>query len=359
MIPAAFYAPMKSPSHPVPSGDRAMARALRIALGAAGIEADVASDLRSRDGAGDTAAQDALITKAHEELPKVLAKGRTKGWRVWITYHNYYKAPDLLGPAVTRALGIPYVQIESTRARKRLTGPWARFAERAEAATDAAAAVAFFTLRDAEALHAYAPPVQSLVHLPPFLPREVLPPETTRKGAMLSVGMFRAGDKLASYKLIAETLGRLETDDWQLHIAGDGPAHTAVAALMSPFGPRVRFLGELDHDALQAAYGQASLLLWPGVNEAFGMSYLEAQATGLTVVAQDRPGMRDVLAPNAAYPHEGQGASALAARLDLLLSNEKLRAKLGEGARAHVAKHHLIGTASARLRALIDEVLSR
>ena len=28
---------------------------------------------------------------------------------VWFTYHVHHKAPDLLGPAVSRALGIPYV----------------------------------------------------------------------------------------------------------------------------------------------------------------------------------------------------------------------------------------------------------
>lgn len=359
MIPAAFYAPMKPPTHPVPSGDRAMGRALLSALDAAGVRADLASKLRSREGAGDAAAQEAIFLAAEAELPQIIAAGRAAGWRIWITYHNYYKAPDFLGPRAARALGIPYLQIESTRARKRLNGAWARFARAAEDAADTADAVAYFTAQDEEALRAYAPPDQSLFHLHPFLPRSDLPDETTRSGAILSVGMFRAGDKLASYRIVADTLAQLRATDWQLEIAGDGPAREDVMQLMSPFGAQVRFLGELDADALHAAYARSRLLFWPGVHEAFGMSYLEAQATGLTVLAQDRPGVRDVLAPNAAYPNVDAGSAALAARLDLLLSNEKLVKKLGEGARIHVARHHLLTAASARLRALIEEILSR
>jgi glycosyltransferase involved in cell wall biosynthesis len=125
---------------------------------------------------------------------------------------------------------------------------------------------------------------------------------------------------------------------------------------MSPFGNRVRFLGKLEDGPLQAAYGRARLLIWPGVNEAFGMAYLEAQAAGLAVLAQDRPGVQDVLYPGAAYPAPEDGAAALADRLDLLLAVPKLTSHIGRAARAHIAEHHLIGPASATLRAILAEV---
>ena len=94
---------------------------------------------------------------------------------------------------------------------------------------------------------------------------------------MLTVGMMRHGDKLASYQILSEALAHL-TGDWHLNIAGDGPARRQVEALMAPFGQRVRFLGLLDRKELQRVYQQSSLLAWPGVNEAYGMIYLEAQA---------------------------------------------------------------------------------
>jgi hypothetical protein len=55
--PVAFYAPMKPPDHPTPSGDRRMARALLRALGRTGRPVELASRLRSYDRAGDPVRQ--------------------------------------------------------------------------------------------------------------------------------------------------------------------------------------------------------------------------------------------------------------------------------------------------------------
>src|SRR5205085_7329937 len=61
-----------------------------------------------------------------------LAERLLRRWRnepaqapdLWFTYHLYYKAPDWLGPAVSAALGIPYVLAEASCAPKREGGPW-------------------------------------------------------------------------------------------------------------------------------------------------------------------------------------------------------------------------------------------
>ncbi|MEO0938280.1 MAG: glycosyltransferase family 4 protein [Pseudomonadota bacterium] len=346
----AFYAPLKSPNHPTPSGDRTMARALMNALEGAVL----VSELRIYDKDGDAAQQEALMQEAEAEVQRLLAHANAGQWRAWLTYHNYYKAPDLIGPAVCAALGIPYLAVESTRARKRLTGPWARFAAAAEAASDAAAAVFYLTARDAEALRAYAPEGQKIVHLRPFLDRDVLPMTRDGDGGILSVGMMRRGDKLDSYTLIAQTLGHLTAPDWRLNVVGDGPARAEVAALLAPFGAQVHFAGRLDADALQTAYANAAVLLWPGVNEAFGLSYLEAQACGVPVVAQDRPGVRDVV--HAPLAPVQDGPQALAAMIDRLLADEDLRLRRGRAARQRVAAYHLRGAAAACLARTIAEV---
>lgn len=353
----AFYAPLKPPTHPVPSGDRAMARALIAALEYAGYGATLASDLRIYDGRGDATIQDDLYARAQDEIARILDQTQAQNWQAWITYHNYYKAPDLIGPAVARTLNIPYCQIESTRARKRLSGPWARFAQDAEAACDAASAVFYLTEHDAQTLRRDAPDGQHLYHLRPFLARATLPDASTRTGAMLSVAMMRRGDKLASYALISQTLAALPRDlDWQLEIAGDGPARDEVAALMAPFGDRVTFLGALDPQGLAARYATASLLLWPGVNEAFGMIYLEAQAAGIPVVAQDRPGVRDVV--HGPLIDVANGAHALAARICALAGDADTRRTQGTYARAQIGAHHLLGQAATTLKAGIEEAMT-
>ncbi|WP_093917092.1 glycosyltransferase family 4 protein [Sulfitobacter marinus] len=325
-----------------------MARALIAALEYGGATVTLASTLRSRDGTGDSALQTRLLDQAQGEIARFSQLGRAEGWQAWVTYHNYYKAPDLIGPSVARHLGIPYLLIEASRARKRLIGPWARFAKATETASDAADVIFYFTHRDAETLERDRAGAQQLIHLPPFLMRSSVDAAAAPDGHMLAVGMLREGDKLASYKIIADTLAQLPDTGWSLRIAGDGAARARVEALMAPFGPAVQFLGQLDADALADVYRTSSLLFWPGVNEAFGLAYLEGQAAGLPVVAQDRPGVRDVLAPGD-YPDPAGGIPPLAARLQKLLSDSELRHRLGRKAQDHVAAHHLLPAASATL----------
>ena len=344
----AFHAPMKPPDHPVPSGDRTIARALIQALSHLGAEAQIASRFRSRDGAGDAGVQQALLRKADGEVARILRAADTAGWDGWLTYHNYYKAPDLIGPSVSAAMGIPYLLVEATRAKKRLVGPWADFSRRAEAATDAARVVFCFSERDAVALRRDAPAGQRLVPIRPFLTTLPAPAAGGDGTAILSVGMMREGDKLKSYALIADTLARLGSRPWTLAIAGDGPARDSVARLMRPFGARVRFLGALDADAMRAAFDRADVFLWPGVNEALGMVYLEAQGAGLPVVAQHRPGMIDVLAPEE-YPSVEAGAEGMAAMLAAYLDDGQARRAAGRRARAHVADSHLLDRAAKTL----------
>ena len=345
----AFYAPLKPPSHYIPSGDRAMGRALIHALEYIGAEVTLASTLRTRDGAGVAQAQRGLMDEAAHEVTRLTAKGRAAKWDAWVTYHNYYKAPDLIGSQVARAMGIPYVQIETSRARNRLTGPWADFARAAEAAADAADAIFYLTERDAETLRRDAPKGQRLIHLRPFLDRDDLPAASTLKGPILAAAMMRTGDKLASYQIIAETLARLPKGAWRLHIAGDGEAREAVETLMAPFGDAVTFLGGLDADAMERAYQSASMLFWPGVNEAFGLTYLEAQAAGLPIVCQDRPGVREVLVPGD-YPAPDAGAPALAEQVMAFINAPQTCKDAGLRARDHIAAHHLLPSAAETLR---------
>lgn len=349
----AFYAPMKPPHHPVPSGDREMARNLMQIIAAGGAEVSLVSGLRTRDKSGDEAVQAELRTQAAAEADQLIRE--MPDCALWVTYHNYYKAPDLIGPAVAKARGIPYVQIESTRAQSRLTGPWADFAWAAHTAADAADVIFYLTDYDRETLERDRCGGQALVHLPPFLPAERLSQPSALTGPMLAAGMMRDGDKLSSYRIIAQAL-RYVTRGWQLEIAGGGPARAKVEALMAPFGGQVRFLGQLSREELSAAYRRASLFLWPGVNEAFGMVYLEAQSHGLPVAAQDRPGVRDILAPGS-YPPPDAGPAALAAEIDRLLADPALRSRRGAAGRKLIARDHLAPAATARFWAAVRPLL--
>ena len=320
-----------------------MARGVMNALSEIGA-VDLVSELRSRDGAGDAALQADLITQAEAEVDRLIHKG---GWDAWVTYHNYYKAPDLVGPAVCAALDIPYHLIEASRAKKRLNGPWGAFAKRAEAACDAARVIYYFTEHDHFALQRDKPVGQHLEHLKPFLDQDELPAVSDQKvsKSLLAVGMFRHGDKLRSYTNLAAALHHVTTPDWTLDIVGSGDAEDAVRALFAPFGDKVSFLGKLPAEEVAQQMQKAEIFVWPGVNEAFGMVYLEAQANGTPVVAEDRPGVRDVVGPASTLTAQDD-ARAFAVAIDATLAKPRdLSAH-----RDFISNAHLRGSAVGTMR---------
>ncbi|MFV0473495.1 MAG: glycosyltransferase family 4 protein [Pikeienuella sp.] len=352
----AFYAPMKAPDHPNPSGDRRIARLLIEALGSAGWDVGLASRLRAHQREGDPAAQDMLFRQAERIVGKTLAGYERAGEApaIWFTYHCYYKAPDLIGPAIARALSIPYVVAEGYRSRKRLEGPYARFAQASERALDAARVIFHLQPRGLDALERDRPAGQALIGLKPFLDPGPEPARRGRTGPLrlLSVAMMRPGDKLASFRALAAALCAL-TCDWRLDIVGDGRAREQVEALAAPFAGRVVFHGRIDDPArMRDIHEKSDLFLWPGVNEAFGMVYLEAQAAGLAVIAEDRAGVREVVAPSGRLTPPGD-AAAFAAAIDAFAADRAALAMAGAAARAHVRAHHGIEAAAAKL----DETL--
>ena len=148
----AFYAPMKAPGHPNPSGDRHIARLTLQALARAGFDPTCVSRLRTLDMAGDPASQARLRAGAEVEATRLIGEMAAAPPALWFTYHCYYKAPDLLGPTVAEALGIPYALSEASVSPKRHHGPWAGFAALSDAAITRADRLFWTTARDRPAL---------------------------------------------------------------------------------------------------------------------------------------------------------------------------------------------------------------
>jgi len=311
----AFYAPLKSPDHPTPSGDRRMARALLDALGRTGARVEIACRLRSYDRDGDPSRQgrlQALGERCAEELLRRYRRGHERP-EAWLTYHGYHKAPDWLGPAVSAALGIPYLMIEASFAPKQAAGPWASGHRATERALRQADVVLGLTAVDLECLAPLVEPPAQLCHLPPFLDpapyaaaraaRDRHRAEIAARWAMdparpwlLAVAMMRADVKRDSYLLLGKALEQVRDRRWQILLVGDGPARVEIdAAFASLGGGRSVFAGALPQAELPACYAACDLYVWPAVREAYGLAMLEAQAAGLPVVAGREGGVSEVI----------------------------------------------------------------
>lgn len=354
---------MKPVDSPVPSGDRQMARNLVRALETAGHDVFVPSRFVSRDPSGDAARQKRIAA-----LGAKLADRLTRRWRnasgapdAWFTYHVYHKSPDWLGPRIRREIGIPYFIAEASHAPKQAGGRWDEGYRGAEDAIRAADGIVGLSsldahcvvplLKDAGRYHRMAP----FTDTRPFLAaarRKGPPPETPR---LLAVGMMRRGDKLASYRLLACALRRVVDRPWVLTIAGDGPARDEVAAAFAPCARRrIRWTGAVAPNRLPALYASSDVMVWPAINEAYGMALLEAQATGLPIVAGRSGGVPDIVRDGETGLLTKPGdAAAFAAALRRLLADPEERRTMALAALRRTRKKHGLREAAARLDGIL------
>lgn len=367
----AFYAPLKPPTHPHPSGDRRMARLLMRALRLAGHDVALASAFRAYDRAGDAEVQAGIAAKGARIAATLIRRWqkqpRGKRPQAWVTYHLYHKAPDYLGPAVSAALGIPYVVIEPSVAPKRKGGAWALGYDAALAAIGKADAALCLTTVDPEFVRPALKRGARLERLRPFLDGAPYARAAARRAGrtndpplLLAVGMFRPGDKLDSYRLLAQALARIADRPWRLLVVGDGSEKRAVKQAFAPLKPRVRYLGQADARAMPAIYAACDLYVWPAVREAYGMAMLEAQAAGLPVVAGLGVGVGDVVANGTTgMLVASDDRDALARAAAALLDDPALRRRMGKAAMKNVQKHHDLATAARQLDRVLKRVAKR
>jgi len=364
----AYYAPLKSPDHAVASGDRELARGLRSALRIAGHDVTLASRLRSFDRQGDAVRQARLRRVGTRIAQRLIARwAGDEPPELWLTYHVHHKAPDFLGPPVSRALGIPYVIAEASIAPRQRTGRWSEGFASAETAIRSADCVIFVNPADVPEVRKTRAADAAFAMLAPFIDVARFagvaarsPGAVSRPTRLVTVAMMRYGAKLSSYRALAAALERLVDLPWTLSIAGDGPARAEVAAAFAPLGDRVSFVGALVAADVSSLLKDSDLFAWPAIDEAFGVAFLEAQACGVPVVGADTPGVSGVVAAGRTGllpPHGDVGAFAGALRL--LVVDATRRHRMGAEAAAYVRERHDLPAAAAHLDAILRDVVRR
>lgn len=341
----AFHTPLNLFDDGGVSGDRRMARQLVAALESLGHA--VTPVQAGRGYLPDSAAVDLARLQAdaaalRETLLAAWRDGEAAPPDLWFTYHNYYRAPDLLGPRIAAALDIPYVTAEASDAPQRARGEWAPHTAIVRHGLDAADLHFYFTDRDRQGLEPWRRDGIALLPLAPFIAFEREPPRHAarrhRAPRLVTIAMMREGTKQNSYLALARILDRIRDDDWRLSIIGDGRQRGAIEQAFSNLpNKRIAWLGLLDRERALAELAAHDLFVWPGMREAYGLVYLEAQATGLPVIAFDSGGVSATVKPGetALLVPEGDEA-AFAATLSGLLRDGAKRSAMGRAARRFV-----------------------
>jgi glycosyltransferase involved in cell wall biosynthesis len=121
-------------------------------------------------------------------------------------------------------------------------------------------------------------------------------------------------------------------EDWP-----DGVAEYLAFIERHNLGGHVKVLGRIPHDAVHRVYHSADLFVYPSLCESFGFPLVEAMASGLPIVAADRPLCREMCGEAAVY-YPARDAAALAREITALWGDAMRRARMATAGPAEVER---------------------
>ena len=135
---------------------------------------------------------------------------------------------------------------------------------------------------------------------------------------------------------------------------GDGPRRRPLEHLAAELGvsDRVRFLGQLDNPDARARAAACDLFVMPGVEEPFGVAFVEAMAAGLPAIgSRGEGGPEDIAAAGPGMVLvEPDDPGALAAVLDRLTGDRSRARAAGRRRRARRWRRTSPGSGAASRR---------
>lgn len=338
---------MKSIHHPEASGDREIARGLFDYFKDQGHQVEVLSEFRTPFFFQTPRGWWAFL----KSLPAALWKTITFKPDLFFTYHVYYKAPDPLGLILSLLFRKPYYIFEGMFSEKPRTLPGFKLGYYlSKWSLRQARCVYTDKTDDIEGLLKLLP-TSRVVHIPPSLNlTRFTDPGPKIQGAgplqIACVAMLRPGRKVEGVRFLIEALAELQSElptdqSFVLKIAGAGPAFEEVKEFaFAHLGKKAFLCGALNQEQILELLRQSDLFAFPGIDESFGLVYLEAQSQRLPVVAFRNGGVPDAVEDQfSGLLTDFMDKAAYKQALLQLLSNHELRGKMGCQARERVEKH--------------------
>jgi glycosyltransferase involved in cell wall biosynthesis len=305
----------------------------------------------------------------------VMIRIRRRRPDLWLTYHSYYKAPDILGPICARWAKIPYVIFQgiysTKRRRKALT--WAGFMLNRKALM-AADLVLTNKKKDFTNLQRIIPPDRLAYVRPGIVCRDFrfdsasrrhmrLQWECNHRPVVISAAMFRPGVKTEGLELVIRACSILRRRglDLRLVLVGDGDTRQRLESLANRLMPdRVRFEGQVRREDLYQYYSAADVFVFPGIDESLGMVYLEAQSCGLPAVAFGDWGAKEaIVTGKTGYLSASNDFPAFVNNIRFLIENEDAREAMGKAAAAHIREHHDLHANYMSVERMLNNIAAR
>lgn len=142
--------------------------------------------------------------------------------------------------------------------------------------------------------------------------------------------------------LEAAALLRRQTQAFRLVIVGDGEERQALERYIQELdlGDLVHLTGFLDDDTVRCLYASADVYLSTSTYEGFGLSILEAMASGLPIVAYNAKGTDDYLVDGEMGFVTEHTPAQFASALERLVADAGLRQEMGALCRKKVVDYY-------------------
>lgn len=357
MIKVAFYSPLKSVADNRPSGDREIARSLYYFLESQGFRISVTSHLSTKSSPKNPFQSIFRSFIYLKDLIRLLTNRSD-----WLfTYHNYYKAPDLFHPLASKILGTHYIVYEPSfkpsLADKKPLLHWLM-----KRSFKQATLLVCNKAKDYEVMHQYFP--QTAVFFRPGISADIILPkdnqsERNRKIRLISVAVLRPKKKFPSVQWLVESLSDLQSrgiDFDYVHVGGGACFESLSDYCEKKMLPgSYRLTGMLNHEETLAELRQADIYVYPGEGEAIGMSYIEAQAQGLPVVAFKNSGTQGVVThAESGFLCEPFDRRQFNDYLIALMEDAQLRQRMSDKAIDHVKKNHIAESNLSKMLEIIE-----
>jgi glycosyltransferase involved in cell wall biosynthesis len=144
-------------------------------------------------------------------------------------------------------------------------------------------------------------------------------------------------------------------------IVGEGPLKSRLIAEVEAanLGNNFAFLGDISESELPAVYGCADVFAFPSIQEGQGIALLEAQSSGKPVVAFDITGIKEAVVEKETGLLVKPESVELAEGILKLLSDDSLRAKMGEQGRNFVQSNFTWDICARRMRDVYLEAIAK
>ena len=366
----AFYMPFKPFGHKNPSGDLITGMELHDFLTDNNHEVSVVSQLRSRW----LYLKPWQFLQVARERKRVVNSLKKTPPDIWLSYHTYYKAPDLLGPKCSAELSIPYAIFQgmySTKRRRSLkTYPGFVLNRRALQA----AAVVFTNKKTDELNLKRILPEQRVKYIAPGLIPEQFNFDLVARRALkeqLGVGdrtvvmttaMLRPGVKTAGVIKVIDSCAELRQKGHSLIliVIGDGANRTMVEQEgRKKLAGDILFLGKIPRHELYRYYSAADIFAFPGIREALGMVYLEAQSAGLPVVALNNWGAKEAVVHNeTGLLSPAEEPDAFRQDIETLVVDRDKRIAMRDAAKRHIRETHNSAKNYQEVNTILQEIVT-